>query len=103
MKCQPAWRIMVSKAGAAISRTRFQLSLTGSMCGSKRSGKSHPQRKKTDWSLTLARFWILLEQQLCRYLMQSHWEGLQIRLRQAAWTIGTRSALDLDPRLQVRL
>lgn len=85
MKCQPAWRIMVSKTGAAISCTKFQLPPTVSRSGSKRPGRMHPPRRKTECGFTLARFGILREQRHCRNQMRSQWEWLQVQSRPTAW------------------
>ncbi len=58
-KCQPIWRTMVSKIGAVISFRRFQCSPQGSRSGSRRSGRMHSLRRKTECGFTPARFSIL--------------------------------------------
>ena len=55
-KCQPSWRIMVSKTGAVISFKRVQFSPAGSRMGCIRSGRMHALRRKTECGFTLARF-----------------------------------------------
>jgi hypothetical protein len=60
IKCQPAWRIIVSKTRAVISFTSIQFWPNGSRRGSKQSGRMHLLRRKTEWSLTIVHFWVSL-------------------------------------------
>ena len=60
IECQPAWRIIVSKIDAVISSTSFQLSPKGFLTGSRRLGRTHPLRRKTECGFTLARFLMFL-------------------------------------------
>lgn len=62
MKCQPAWRIIASKAGASIFSTWAQLSQKGTLNGSTRSGRMHPLRRRMECNFTIARFWESLAQ-----------------------------------------
>lgn len=58
IKCQPACRIIVSKTAVVISFTSIHCWPKDSLRGSKRPGRIHPSRRKTEWSFTLAHSWI---------------------------------------------
>ena len=55
MKRHPAWRIMVLKTCAGRSSIARPVAANGSRSGSRRLGSTHPLRRKTEWSLKLAR------------------------------------------------